>query len=464
MVGVEPVLLDPADPRAVDPVQGRLGRGVRIGIVADIGGRRPVDRDVPPAAGGGDRHRIDRAVQAGAEHLLLDRQFLAVAHGGGEIDLARLFVDSVQMFDRIVAARDRPDTAAVAVVQVQVPPAAVLVRPDETAVRQDVEVVVQIDPGLGLLAEDDARGTGGRIDTQQVERLLVARLTLDIQGLAVLGPIDPRQIDVGVRAQVHLDPRAALKIADIEFDLGIGTAGAGIALLDHGRAAAGDLEPGHDVHRAFVHAGQGDVAFVGAPPVAGVAVHLLLGDELGRGPGDQTGAVVGDRRLLARGQIIDDQVLVADPGNEIALGRDLGVDLVGLGLGQAAHLAVGAAGQEDVALQRRKDVAALLVPGVFDHPARADPHPLAPRLFGLGQFAGVGNQGAGVDQLVGLALAGGRGPQVLDVHIVFARAQEGDQLAVGRQADPLGHRAVQAGAGEDPFRRQDVGGGLLGDR
>ncbi len=106
VVSVEPVLLDPAHARAVDPVQGRLGRGLRIGIVADIGRRRPVDRHVPPAAGRGHRHRIDGAVQAGAEHLLFDRQFLAVAHRGGEIDLAGLFVDAVQMFDRIVAPRD----------------------------------------------------------------------------------------------------------------------------------------------------------------------------------------------------------------------------------------------------------------------------------------------------------------------------------------------------------------------
>ena len=50
-----------------------------------------------------------------------------------------------------------------------------------------------------------------------------------------------------------------------------------------------------------------DVAGAVAPYIT-----LLLGDELGRGPGDQTGAVVGDGRLPARGQVIDNQVLVAD--------------------------------------------------------------------------------------------------------------------------------------------------------
>ncbi len=156
MAGVELVLFDPTHARAVDAVQRRLRRRRRVRIVADIGGRRPVHRHRPPAAARRHRDRINRAVQIGAEHLLLDRQFLAVAHRGGEIDVPGLFVDAVQMFDRIVAARDGPQPSPVAVVQIQVPPTRILVGPDEPAIRQDAEVVVQIDPGLRLLAEDHA--------------------------------------------------------------------------------------------------------------------------------------------------------------------------------------------------------------------------------------------------------------------------------------------------------------------
>ncbi len=226
--------------------------------------------------------------------------------------------------------------------------------------------------------------------------------------------------------------------------------------------AARDVQARNDVDRALVRALQGDVAFVRAPPIAGVAVQLFLGDELGRGPGDQILAVRGDGLFGARLQVDQEQVLIAHEADEGALGRHLGVDLVGCRLGQASHRAVGAVGQEDVALQRRQDVAALFVPRILDHAALGDPHPLAPRLLGLGQFAGVGDQGAGVDQLERLAPLHRRGPQVQHVHVILARAQEGDQFAVGRQADALGHRPGQGRIGEHPLDRQDRGRGRRG--
>ncbi|MNQ75236.1 hypothetical protein D3C85_900220 [compost metagenome] len=304
---------------------------------------------------------------------------------------------------------------------------------------------------------DDAAGARGRVDAQQLQRLLVARQPLDVQGPPVLGPVDAGQIDVGVGAQVDLDPFTGLHVLDIELDHGVGTPGARIALLDHRGAAAGDVQARDDVDGAFVRALQSDEALVRAPPVAGVAIQLFLGDELGRGPGDQAVAVVRDRLFSARRQVQHDQILIPHEADERTLGRDLGVNLVGGGLGQATHAAVGAVGQEDVAFQRGQDVAALFVPRIFHHAARRDPHPLTPRLLGLGQFARVGDQGPRVDQLERLAARNRRGPQVQHVHVVLARPQEGQQLAVRRQADALGHRPGQRRIGEDPLDRQDRG-------
>ena len=323
------------------------------------------------------------------------------------------------------------------------PPAGLFRRPDEVAVFEGLEVVGQRHPGIRGPRQDHPRGPRRGIDAQQVQRLLVARLALDIEGAAVGGPVHPRQIDVGVGAQIDLRPLARVPVMHIQFDHGIGPSGARIALLDHTGPATGDVEPRNDVDGALVGALQGDPALVGAPPIAGVAVHLFLGDELGGGPGDQALAVGRHSRLVIAVQVQHDQVLVTDEGDEIAFGRDLGVDLIGRGFGQAAHRPARAFREEDIAFQRRKDVAALLVPGVFDHATLADPHPLAPGLLGLGQFARVGHQRAGVDQLERLALTGRRGPQVQHIDVVFPRAQEGHQLTIRRQADTPRHRPGQ---------------------
>ncbi len=299
------------------------------------------------------------------------------------------------------------------------PPTGAFIRPDEATVVQRLEIVGERHPGIGRLCGDDARGPGRRIDAQQIQRPLVARLALDVKHAAVRSPVDARQIDVGVVAEVDLDPPPRPHVVHPQLDQGVWPSRAGIALLDRGRPAARDVQPRNDVDRALVGPLQGDEALVRAPPVAGVTIHLLLGDELGRGPADQAGAVRRDWLLLPVGQVDDDQVLIAHEADEAALRTDLGVDLVGLGLGQATDVAAFAAGQEDVALQRRQDVPALLIPRILDHAALADPHPLATRLFGLRQFAGVGNQRAGVDQLERLPLPGRRGPQVQHRDIVL---------------------------------------------
>ncbi|MNS62326.1 hypothetical protein D3C72_953840 [compost metagenome] len=443
VAGLKLVLFDPAHALAVDRIERRLHRRVHVGVVADIGRARVVDRSAPPAAARRDLGRGCGPLVAGAEQLLLDRVFLAVAHRRGEEDLARRLVDAFQRLDRIVAARDRAQAATVAVVEIEVVPAALFRGPDEVAVLQRLEAVGQRHPGGRALRSDDTAGARRRIDAQQVQGLLVARQALDVEGPPVLGPVDAGQIDVGVGAQVDLDPFTGLHVLDIELDHGVGTPGARIALLDHRGAAAGDVQARDDVDGAFVRALQSDEALVRAPPVAGVAIQLFLSDELRRGPGDQAVAVRGDRLFSARGQVQHHQILIAHEADIGPLGRDLGVDLIRRRFGQAPHAAVSAVGQEDVAFQRGQDVAALFIPGIFDHAALRNPHPLAPRLLGLGQFARVRDQGAGVDQLERLAALHRRSPQVQHIHVVLARTQEGDQITVRRQADALGHRSRQ---------------------
>ena len=198
MIGVQPVLLDPAHEGSVGAVKARLHRRVQVGVVADEGGARLVHRRAPPAAARRHRNRRHGPAQAGAEHLLFDRQLAPVAHRGGEEDLACALVDAGQTLHRPVAAGDGADAAAVAAVEVQMLPAGLFRRPDEITVVQRLEVVVQRHPGFGRPGQDHPRRARGRIDAQQIQRLLVPRLALDIEGAAVGGPVHAGQIDVCV--------------------------------------------------------------------------------------------------------------------------------------------------------------------------------------------------------------------------------------------------------------------------
>ncbi len=227
MALVQPVLLDPAHEGPVGPIQARLRRGVQIGIVADECRACLVHRRRPPAAVRGYRLEPGQGFIQGRPPDPLDRRPLAldVAHGvaatrdvaqavapgdalgafriaerGGEEDLARLLIDAVQALHRPRAIGDRPDHLTVAVVQIQVLPPGLFRRPDEVPVLQRLEtgfVALQL---LDRLGQDHTAGARGRIDAQQVQRLLVPRLALHIQSAPIGRPVDPRQINVGVFA------------------------------------------------------------------------------------------------------------------------------------------------------------------------------------------------------------------------------------------------------------------------
>ena len=149
---------------------------------------------------------------------------------------------------------------------------------------------------------------------------MVAAFPLNRQRLAVREPIDPRHIDVGVAAQVDPRDRPGLHIAHAEPDPNIGAAGGRVALGKGRDIVGGDLKALGDFHRRFVDAGEGYVAVIRRPPVAGVAVHLFLSDELGHAILDGPAAIDRQRLSLALGDVVDMQILIADEGH-IAAGR-----------------------------------------------------------------------------------------------------------------------------------------------
>ncbi len=59
-----------------------------------------------------------------------------------------------------------------------------------------------------------------------------------------------------------------------------------IALLDYGDIFSGNVEAGDDVDRTLIDFRIGDIAVIRAPPIARVAAHLFLRDELGYSVGN----------------------------------------------------------------------------------------------------------------------------------------------------------------------------------
>ncbi len=126
-------------------------------------------------------------VEIGDVELPLERR-LARRH---EPDLAALLVDAAHrgrapLADHVpVAGGDRSLQHAAVVVEIEVVVAAALRGPEDLLpLGQEVEVVVQLDPGVAALREELARLAAGHREGQHVEALLVARLALHQQAVA----------------------------------------------------------------------------------------------------------------------------------------------------------------------------------------------------------------------------------------------------------------------------------------
>ena len=120
-----------------------------------------------------------------------------------EIDLAAPLVDAAHR-RRLPFAEDVPVARghralqhAAVVVEVQVVVAASLRGPEDfLALGQEVEVVVQLDPGVAALREQLPRLAAGHRIGEHVEPLLVARLPLHEQAIAFRIPFDAREVVV----------------------------------------------------------------------------------------------------------------------------------------------------------------------------------------------------------------------------------------------------------------------------
>jgi hypothetical protein len=176
-----------------------------------------------------------------------------------------------------------------------------------------------------------------QVGLDELEFLLVARLALERQALRI-APVHARQIDVRVRAEV--DParlRAGLRRDHAELDRNIRIARGRIALFDDFRAVRIHLVTLLHRHVRLVDARERDRRIVGRPPVTGVAVHLLVGDELGHAVADYRAAVVRELGRLAASKINRPQVAVADEADVAAARGKLRVGRKAFAVRELAH-------------------------------------------------------------------------------------------------------------------------------
>ena len=173
---------------------------------------------------------------------------------------------------------------------------------------------------------------------------------------------------------------------------------------------------------------------VGRPPIAGAAVHLLLGDELGHAILDDATAILRQRLVGMRGEIIDMQILIEHVRDAAAARRDGGVggearshDGLDRGLRGFAQVVV-----EELAVQWEQQRAAARRERIFqDTGQRRGTLPLAPPELLVGELFVRGREPLGIDQEAGPGLVEVVLPQIQAVLILGLPLKVGHPRAVG---------------------------------
>ena len=224
-----------------------------------------------------------RAAQLGPIEMPF-RQGLPVRR---EIYPARLFIDgdkapvAVAQVSRgrqyqELSPRQGADERSVDGIEVKMLEAVALREPDEPPpVFQEMERVVQVDPGWLVLLEDEVRAARAALGEEQAEVILLPAERLNGDLAAAGEPVEPGQ--VLVVAALHPGRRGRPEGDDAEADLGIGLAGFGIALAHHALGRGPEIDEGRYGDRRIVRLEISDGPGVRRPAVRDfrVAVDLL---------------------------------------------------------------------------------------------------------------------------------------------------------------------------------------------
>ncbi len=295
------------------------------------------------------------------------------------------------------------------------------------------QLVVQVDPGVAGLRQQDAGFTAAGMHFQQFERLLVARLSLHGEKVGLGEPVHARQVDIGLLADVH--PAQILPVGGdyAEPDPHVRRPGRGVALLVDLEVLGVDLEAFGDLHGGFVDADEGDGRVVGRPPVAGVAVHLFLRDEFRHAVADEPAAVVGQAQFLERLEVDGIEVLVANEGHVASRRTEFRVGLARFRGRQLAGFSVLQVVEEQVAVQREQQAVTAGGEVVADDAALADDaQAFASREFLFGQRLVAGDECGRVDEQPHFPVGDVVLPEVHLQRVGFLAAQERDPARIRR--------------------------------
>ena len=331
--------------------------------------------------------------------------------------------------------------------------AAALAGPHEVAregARGDrAQEVVEVDPDVAGLGQQQRALAGAGVEAQQLQRGL--RAVLDLRGEAAIGPpLHAREVLLGVVAEVH--PGDAIAAggrdhAEAHPRVGVAGEGIGVVLLC---ALAGEIFALMDdaILRdlRLVDLGEGQPRAVPRPPEAVAAVHLLLGDVLGEAVGlaGPTRAA-GPLRRRATGGVDDVQLVILYVCELATVAGQLGVErgLVG-GVDDEAQGSALAVLYVDVAGQRDEQALALSGPGIGGDAELAHALALAAELLREREVL-LGDAAAGRQDQRGL-LAGGEVEAIeLAGQAALGAAKIGQRAVVGREGDAL--RVDEAGQG-----------------
>jgi hypothetical protein len=213
---------------------------------------------------------------------------------------------------------------------------------------------VKIDPGIAGFSQQDAGFAAPRVYLQQLQCLLIARLSLYRQELAAREPVHARQVDIRFLADIHPAQVGTVGRNHSEPYEYVRRAGRRIALLVNLEVLGIYLEPLRHVHGGFVDADKSDRRVVRRPPVTGVSVHLFLGDEFGHAVANEPAAVMGQPELVEGVQVDGEEVLVANEGHVPAGGAELRVGLTRLGVGELSCLVTVEIVEEQVTVEREQ--------------------------------------------------------------------------------------------------------------